>query len=120
MPKDIPDSIKDVKDDIIEEVLKCTECERNYKIVKNELIFYRKLKIPIPRKCFYCRYQRRLKRSNSPKLWHRICMCGSPGSPSTTIKHDHEGKCQNEFETSYSTERPEIVYCEKCYQAEVY
>ena len=30
------------------------------------------------------------------------------------------GKCTNEFETSYAPERPEIVYCESCYQKEVY
>ncbi len=28
--------------------------------------------------------------------------------------------CQNEFETSYAPDRPEIVYCERCYQQEVY
>ncbi len=28
-------------------------------------------------------------------------------------------QCPNEFETSYAPERPEIVYCEKCYQQEV-
>jgi len=35
--------------------------------------------------------------------------------------HNHNaGKCEIEFETSYAPERPEIVYCEKCYQQEVY
>jgi hypothetical protein len=28
--------------------------------------------------------------------------------------------CNNTFETSYAPERPEIVYCERCYQGEVY
>ncbi len=32
----------------------------------------------------------------------------------------HEGKCKIEFETNYAPDRPEIVYCEKCYQQEVY
>lgn len=27
--------------------------------------------------------------------------------------------CPNEFQTSYAPDRPEIVYCEACYQAEV-
>ena len=39
------------------------------------------------------------------KLWHRKCM--------------NKG-CNNEFETSYAPERPEIVYCESCYNQEVY
>ena len=37
-----------------------------------------------------------------------------------TVEHSHhKGKCPNEFETSYAPDRPEIVYCEQCYQAEV-
>ncbi|MFA6586211.1 MAG: hypothetical protein WCS86_03580 [Candidatus Paceibacterota bacterium] len=101
----IPDSILNVKDDILNDVLCCIECGRNYKIVQNELIFYKKYLIPLPRKCFYCRNNWRIRFENPMKLWHRKCM--------------KEG-CQNEFETSYSSDRPEIVYCEKCYQQEVY
>ena len=28
--------------------------------------------------------------------------------------------CKNKIKTTYSQDRPEIVYCEKCYQQEVY
>jgi hypothetical protein len=34
--------------------------------------------------------------------------------------HNHKGHCENKFETSYSPDKPEIVYCETCYQKEVY
>jgi hypothetical protein len=34
--------------------------------------------------------------------------------------HEHKGKCQNEFETPYAQERTEVIYCESCYQKEVY
>lgn len=120
-PENIPDSIKEVPESILDEVLSCVNCKRNYKIVRNELIFYRKMKIPIPRKCFYCRHDARVKRRNPFKLWRRRCMCGLASSPPVTKKHFHgAGKCEVEFETSYAPERPEIVYCEKCYQAEVY
>jgi len=111
--EDIPESINDIGDSILDEVLACINCQRNYKIVKNELIFYKKMGIPIPRRCFYCRYAARLARLNPLKLWHRTCMCEKEN-------HNHKGKCEVEFETSYAPERPEIVYCEKCYQAEVY
>jgi len=114
LPKNIPDSINDIDDSILEEVLVCVECNRNYKIVQNEFIFYKKMKIPIPRKCFFCRHANRLARRNPFKLWHRQCMCEKR-------KHFHgTGKCAVEFETSYAPDRPEIVYCEKCYQQEVY
>lgn len=110
----IPDSIKDVDDKILEEVLACTECKRNYRIVQNELIFYKKMEVPIPRKCFYCRHEERVGRRNPFRFWHRSCMCDKKS-------HFHKKeRCPNEFETTYSPERPEIVYCEKCYQAEVY
>ncbi len=37
-----------------------------------------------------------------------------------TAPHFHgESPCPNEFETSYAPDRPEIVYCEQCYQSEV-
>ena len=113
-PKDISESIDEVKDFILNEVLACVDCGRNYKIVQNELTFYRKLKIPIPRRCFYCRHEKRIKRCNPFKLWHRQCMCDKKN-------HFHgAGKCEVEFETSYAPDRPEIIYCEKCYQQEVY
>ena len=120
-PEKIPESINDVSDSILNEVLICIDCKRNYKIIQNELLFYRKMKIPIPRRCFYCRHEARLKHRNPFKLWHRTCMCGSAGSPQATVKHFHgAGKCMEEFETSYAPKRPEIIYCEKCYHAEVY
>jgi len=34
--------------------------------------------------------------------------------------HNHKGRCSTEFETSYSPDRPEIIYCEECYKREVY
>ena len=112
-PENIPESIDEIDDSILGEILSCIECKRNYKIIQNELIFYKKMKIPIPRRCFHCRHALRVKRRNPFKLWHRTCMCEKEG-------HEHKGKCDIEFETSYAPERPEIIYCERCYQQEVY
>lgn len=112
--ENIPESITDVKEDILEQVLSCIECCRNYRIVPNELIFSQKTKVPISRKCFYCRHADRVKRRNPYKLWHRSCMCDK-------ANHFHrEGKCGEKFQTSYAPDRPEIVYCEKCWQAEFF
>ncbi len=102
--KNIPDNINNVDDSILNEILECDVCKRNYKIVPDELAFYRKWKIPIPVKCFFCRLKKRFELRGPSKLWHRKCM--KPG-------------CINEFETSYAPNRPEIVYCEVCYQNEV-
>ena len=110
--EDIPDDIKNVDEKILNEVLECAHkescehhCMKGFRLTKDEFNFYKKHNIPIPNKCSNCRYYERLLEILPPKLWHRHCM--------------KEG-CTNEFETSYAPERPEIVYCERCYQQEVY
>lgn len=112
LASDLPDSIDDVSDSILDEIVGCPnngledyQCSNAYKIVTEELSFYRQKNIPLPLYCPNCRHYQRLKYRNPMKLWHRKCM--------------NEG-CENEFETSYSPERKEIIYCEKCYQKEVY
>ncbi len=110
--KDIPDDIKDLSNDITYKIIECNhkgkcqhKCKEVFKILENELVFYKNLNIPLPRLCYSCRHYERFNKRNPLKLWHRKCM--------------KEG-CTNEFETSYAPDRPEIVYCEKCYQQEVY
>jgi len=108
---DIPDNINDVHDDITNKIIECNhkdcnhQCTEAFKIILEELQFYRRMNLPLPHLCPNCRHYERLSQRNPLKLWHRKCM--------------KEG-CANEFETSYSPDRPEIIYCEKCYQQEVY
>jgi len=113
--KIFPDSINDLpKDfDVEKEVFVCTDCKKNYRIITDELSFYKRMKIPLPRNCPECRHVRRVKDRGPNKLWHRTCMCEKEN-------HAHKGNCENEFETAYAPERLEIIYCEKCYQQEVY
>lgn len=99
----IPDRLIDTPDTILNEVLGCIQCKRPYRIVPAELALLRSFGFPIPRRCFYCRHEDRIKnRINPPRLWQRQCH-----------------KCAIAIETSYAPDRPEIVYCEQCYQAEV-
>ncbi|MCX6722862.1 MAG: hypothetical protein NT094_02205, partial [Candidatus Staskawiczbacteria bacterium] len=92
---------------------KCDDhCTIGFKVIKAELDFYEKMDLPIPKLCPNCRHFERLKQRNPLKLWHRQCMCNKDHP-------HHTGKCPNEFETSYAPDRPEIVYCEECYQQEV-
>ena len=137
--KDLPDHIKDVDDSILKEVIQCShtlsdvgrptigcneQCTQAFKIIKPELDFYRKMNLPLPRLCPNCRHYQRIKQRNPLKLWHRKCMCrGLPSADAVyrnSVEHFHKDKpCPNEFETTYSPDREEIVYCEKCYQEEV-
>ena len=125
-PENIPDDIKDVTDNILKEVLICALCKKNYNIVEPELALYRRLNVPIPRLCFNCRYMRQINLRSPRRLWHRQCVCLSAGvltkedGYKNNSEHFHGANpCPNEFETSYSPERPEIVYCEQCYNAEI-
>lgn len=129
--EDLPDNIGDVADAITEEVIGCLhggrcneQCTTAFRIIPQELQFYRKMNLPLPRLCPNCRHYQRLKQRNPLKLWHRKCQCAGAKSESNiytnTVSHQHGiNSCPNEFETSYSPERPEIVYCEQCYNAEV-
>ncbi len=115
LSKDLPDSISEIPTNILNDIIECKEwekeeskiwnCTKAFKITENELAFYKNNNIPLPRMCPNCRHHFRVERRNPIKLWHRKCM--------------NEG-CVNEFETPYAPERPEIVYCEKCYQQEIY
>jgi len=119
--KELPDNLSDTPDSILEEIISCEHaglCEENcmtaFRILPDDLQFYRRMNLPLPRLCPNCRHYQRLKQRNPLKLWHRTCMCDKKN-------HLHgEEKCDVEFETSYSPDRPEIIYCEKCYQQEVY
>jgi hypothetical protein len=119
--KDIPDDIQDITDNIINKVIACEhsgkckeQCTEAFKIIPEEFKFYKRMNLPLPRLCPNCRHYQRLKLRNPLKLWERKCMCEGKN-------HFHGAeKCEIEFKTSYAPDRPEIIYCEKCYQQEVY
>jgi len=111
---ELPDFINKADDSITKEIILCEEwekdeenaklhnCTKAFRILPNELALYRRYNIPLPRKCFYSRHNERLKFRNSFKLWDRKC-----------------AKCGADIKTSYAPDRPEIVYCESCYNKEV-
>ncbi len=106
---DLPNTITEVTDEILKETISCEhnsecaeQCTKAFKIIPAELKFYREMNIPLPTLCYQCRHASRVKTRNPLKLWDRTC-----------------AKCSAPIKTSYSPERPEIVYCESCYNAEV-
>jgi len=129
--KDLPDNIDEVQDSITKEIIGCSHnklcahsCIGAFKITPQELSFYKAFKVPIPHLCSNCRHYERIAPRPPLKLWHRQCQCmgvaSEKGVYQNTAKHFHGGgHCSNEFETSYSPDRKEIVYCEQCYQQEV-
>jgi len=122
--KNLPDSIKEVTDEILKEVIRCNSCAKAFRIIPIELAFLRREGIPAPRLCYECRHKRRIVWRNKTPLYSRKCHCNGMKSENgvyqNTVSHQHgTGKCPNEFETSYAPDRKEIVYCEQCYQSEV-
>jgi len=124
---ELPDDIKEVPDTILQELIQCATCKKAYRIIQSELDFLRRINVPLPRLCHGCRYMERFKFVNPPKLWPAKCMCigkegtntGSEITYQNTASHSHgEGSCPNQFETSYKPGRPELIYCETCYQSE--
>ncbi len=98
-----PRNVSETDDSILNELLACEDCGRNYRIIAQELKLYRQLSIPAPRQCPECRYKALTALKNPKHLWNRQC-----------------GKCSNPIQTTYSPDRPEQVYCEKCYLETVY
>ncbi len=108
---DLPDSIPVDESEILNEIISCPNngdtirnCTGAYRIIKDELMYYDKLGLPLPRFCPNCRYYERNGRTLPWRLWDRKCM---------------NNGCENKFQTPYAPDRAELVYCEKCYQQEV-
>ncbi len=98
---DLPETIKETTDKILEEVIECTNCKRSYRITQGELGLMRKLGLPLPHECPKCRENKRFARMTKPGMHHRNC-----------------DKCEAPIYTPYAPDDPRIVYCVSCYQQE--
>ncbi len=103
--KDLPKNPEDHSDELLGEVLTCENCEKNYKLTNREVNFYKKNNLALPEKFFNCRHEVRMNKRNPRELWNGTC-----------------AKCANIVLTSYKPEDQKIykIYCEKCYQQEMY
>lgn len=99
----LPDRIDDVPDEVANWAVSCAETGRPFRLLKQEIQFYRSRRIPLPRLHPDVRYDRRMQLRNPRHLWSRPCM-----------------KCAKEIQTTYAPDRPETVYCEGCYLEAVY
>ena len=99
----LPENIEDIPDDILNWAIKCEVTQKPFRIIKQELDFYRKQNIPIPRKHPDQRHQERMELRNPRKLWDRTC-----------------DKCGKGIQSTYNSDRKETVYCGECYLKETY
>ena len=99
----LPDRITDIPDDILNWAIECEITKKPFRITKQELEFYRKHHLPIPRRHPDQRHLDRMSLRNPRKLFKRKC-----------------DKCNVDMQTTYASERPENIYCEQCYNKEIY
>lgn len=98
----LPESIEGIPDDILNWAIECEVSGKPFRLIKQELDFYRKHHLPIPRRHPDVRHMDRMKIRNPRKLYERKC-----------------DKCSKDMITTYSPERSERVYCEECYEREI-
>lgn len=101
--RDVPSTIAETDDGILGKAIRCEATGRVFRLTKQELDFHRQMKLPVPRIHPDERHRLRMAMRNPRHLWSRACM-----------------KCAAPLQTTYAPGRPEIVYCEKCYQDAVY
>jgi len=99
----LPQTIAKVPDDILNWAVTCEESKRPFRIVQQELAYYRQQDLPIPHLHPDIRHNRRQSRREGVRLYERTC-----------------NKCGKDIQTTYAPDRPEKVYCEECYLKEVY
>ncbi|PIQ78502.1 hypothetical protein COV82_00940 [Candidatus Peregrinibacteria bacterium CG11_big_fil_rev_8_21_14_0_20_46_8] len=95
---ELPKTIQEANDAILNEVFKCTECGKNYRLIAAELSFYKRAALPVPERCHNCRHRHRQSFRNPRTLYARAC-----------------DKCSTAIQTTYAPSRLEPIYCEKCY-----
>jgi hypothetical protein len=116
---DLLDSADELNTECVNKIIECShkglcndQCTKGFIITKSEYELYKRLELPLPAECHNCRYFYLKNKRNNIKFYDRGCMC--------EIKnHEHVGRCETTFKTSYSPESTKILYCEKCYQQEV-
>ena len=95
--------ISQIPDDILYWAIECEITKKLFRILKQELDFYRKYNLPIPKRHPNQRHLDRMALRNPRKLYDRKC-----------------DKCSKDIKTTYSPDRSEIIYCEDCYNKTLY
>jgi hypothetical protein len=101
--EELPDNIDDASDALLSTPVRCMRSGRVFRMIKQEIDFYRQHRIPLPRLHPTERHRDRFRSHNFPRLHNRHCM-----------------NCQKPMRTTYAPDRPEIIYCDECYLKTVY
>ena len=104
--KDLPETIAEVDDSILSEVIECEATGKPFKITEQELSFYRRFDLPLPSVHPDERHRRRLAQRNPMILRKRMCYFGDKEVDTTYLPREEGG--------------PEKVLCTEHYNQEIY
>jgi len=100
--KDLPKTINEISDDILNKAILCEESNRPFRIIASELEFYKRMNLPLPNIHPLLRIERRLRFVKDGKKYKDVCK-----------------KCKKDIEVVFDPIDNFLIYCEKCYQQEV-
>jgi len=117
----VPADISTVTDDILHKIIKCEVSGRPFRIIKQELDFYRKHNLPLPRKHPDVRHEERLRQRPPCELHFRNCdKCRIEMVSVYAKKDENLENDENVGQNNILLWNEQKVYCEKCYQQEIY
>ena len=76
----------------------CIKCHKPFKLISQELAFYKKMGLPHPDHCPHCRHKRRMSLRNDRKFYKYPC-----------------AKCGKDMVTTVNPNKGLTVYCLDCY-----
>ncbi len=94
---ELPDSIDEVGAEFVGAVAVCEQTKKPYRFIAQEIDFYRKLRIPLPRHCFAARTRRKLDGRGGLEIHTRVC-----------------SGCQSRVESPYAPAQFPAVICSVC------
>jgi hypothetical protein len=100
---EIQSDVKNITDDILSIAIISEGNGKPFKIIKDELDFYRRKNIAIPSLTPYERIINRFKYVNNFKVFNDVCF-----------------NCKKEILSSYATSEGFKPYCDDCYKKEIY
>lgn len=97
----LPQHTKAATEQTTKELYQCEHCHKGYRIIRQELAFYQKQNIALPKQCFTCRHQNRVNQRNPHRLRTTTC-----------------SNCTTTIDTSFPATTKQKILCENCYQQE--
>ncbi len=76
----------------------CTQCKKEFKLITQELEFYKKMKVTTPDRCPACRQLRREQSRNDYQFYKYPC-----------------ANCGKQMVSTVNPKKGYVVYCSDCY-----